>query len=145
MVEYLGAVLAHVEEEVEVDDAGTFGGGVGAVAAHGLLEVEEVVEEVEGGEGGFEEGGGVEEARLVEVADRVGGVEGGDGGDVAEGGEAVECLAEVGIGRAEGGREVGAEGDRGGHANLLRMQEDGGEDCFGIGECGLGGEFEAMG
>ena len=109
------ALVAGVEEEIEVDDAGTFGWGVGAVAAHGVLDGEEGVEEVEGGEGGVEEGGGVEEAGLVEVADGVGGVEAGDGGEVAEGGEAVEGLAEVGLGGAEGGGEVGAEGDGGGH------------------------------
>jgi len=75
--------LVGVEEEIEVDDAGAFGWGGGAVAAHGVLDGEEAAEEVEWGKGGFEEGGGVEEARLVEVTDGVGGVEGGDGGDVA--------------------------------------------------------------
>ena len=109
------ALVAGVEEEIEVDDAGTFGWGVGAVAAHGVLDGQEGVKEVEGGEGGVEQGGGVEEAGLVEVADGVGGVEAGDGGEVAEGGEAVEGLAEVGLGGAEGGGEVGAGGDGGGH------------------------------
>ena len=116
VMEDLGAVLADVKEEVEVNDAGALGGGIGAVAAHGLLDGEEGAEQVERGEDGFEEGGGVEEAGLVEVADGVGGVEGGDGGDVAEGGEAVQGFAEVGVGGAEGGGEVGAEGDSGGHA-----------------------------
>ena len=92
----------------------------GAVAAHGVLDGEEAAEEVEGREGGVEERGGVEEAGLVEIADGVGGVEGGDGGDVAEGGEAVEGFAEVGLGWAEGGGEIGAEGDGGDHGGLLR-------------------------
>ena len=55
---------------------GPLGGAVDAVAAHGVLDGEEGMEEVERGEVGFEQGGGVEEARLVEIADGVGGVEG---------------------------------------------------------------------
>jgi hypothetical protein len=107
--------LVGVEKEVEVDDAGAFGRGGGAVAAHGVFDGEEAVEEVERGKRGFEEGGGVEEARLVEIADGVSGVEGGDGGDMAEVGEATEGFAEVGFGRAVEGGEIGAEGDGGGH------------------------------
>jgi hypothetical protein len=90
-----------VEQEVEVDDARAFGWGGGAVSTHGVLDGEEVVEEVEWGESCVEEGGGVEEAGLVEVANGVGGVEGGYGGDVTEGGEAAEGFAEVGVGWAE--------------------------------------------
>ncbi len=110
-----------VEQEIEVEDARALGWSVGAVAAHGVFDREELVEEDVWGEGSFEEGGGVEETRLVEIAYRVGGVEGGDGGDMAEGGEAGEGLAEVGFGRAVGGGEVGAEGDGGGHAQCNRV------------------------
>lgn len=91
-------MVVGVEEKVEIDDSGAFGRGVGAVAAHGVLDGEEAVKEIEWGEGGVEEGGGVEELWLVEVAYGVGGVEGGDGGDAAEGSEAVEGFAEVGVG-----------------------------------------------
>ncbi len=103
-----GGVVVGVEEEVEVDDAGALGRGVDAVATHGVFDGEELVEEVVRGEGGFEEGGGVEEAGLVEIANGVGGVEGGDGGDAAEDGKTGEGFAEVGFGWAVGGGEVGA-------------------------------------
>jgi hypothetical protein len=126
MENLVGAVLVGIEEEVEVDDAGAFGRGVGSVATHGVLDGEELVEEVEGGEAGFEEGGGVEKAGLVEIAYWVGGVEGGDGRDLAEGGEAGEGFAEVGLRGAVGGGEVGAEGYSGDHADGLRMQQRGG-------------------
>ena len=80
-----------------------------------MLDGEELVEEIDGGEVGFEHGGGVEEARLIEIADGVGGVEGGDCGDMAEGGEAGEGFAEVGFGWAVRGGKIGAEGDGGDH------------------------------
>ncbi len=115
------AAGAGVEQEIEVDDARAFGRCGGAVAAHDVLDGEEAVEEVEGRERGIEQGGGVEEVRLVKVADGGGGVEGGDGGDVAEVGEAVEGFAEIGVGWSEAGGEVGAEGDGGGHAGVLRV------------------------
>lgn len=102
------------------------------------------MEEIEGGEGGFEEGGGVEEARLVKVTDGVGGVEGGDCGDAAEGDEAMESFAEVGFGWAEGGGKIGAEGNSGDHANLLRMLERGGVGqggCFDVSLGGFAGSF----
>ena len=79
------------------------------------------MEEVEGREVGIEERGGVEEARLIEIAYRVGGMEGGDGCDMAERGEAGEGFAEVGVGWAVGGREIGAEGDGGDHAGRFRQ------------------------
>ena len=101
-------MLVYKEEEVEVEDAGAFGWGIGAVAAHGVFNGEELVEEIEGRKVGLEEGGGVEEAGLVEIAYGVGSVEGGDGGDAAEGGEAGDGFAEVGFWGAVGGGEVGA-------------------------------------
>ena len=109
-----------MEKQVEVDDAGTFGRSGGAVAAHGVLDGQEGVEEIERGKVGFEQGGGVEEARLIDIADGVGGVEGGDGDDMAEVGEAFEGFAEVGLGWAVGGGEIGTEGDGGDHAGKLK-------------------------
>jgi len=85
-----------VEEQIEVDDAGAFWWGCGAVAAHLLFDGEEGLEEVFGGEICFEEGGGVEEVGLVKVADGGGVVEGGDFGDGAEVGEVFEGGVEVG-------------------------------------------------
>jgi hypothetical protein len=107
--------FSDVEEEIEVDDAGALRWDGGAVATHGVLDGEKATEDVERASIGFEERGGVEEARLVEIADGVGCVKAGDGGDLAEIGEAVEGFAEVVGGRAEAGREVGAESDGGGH------------------------------
>jgi hypothetical protein len=91
------AVGIDVEEEIEIDDARTFGGSVGAIASHGVFDGEKMVENVEWAEVSFQEDGSVEEARLFEVANGIGCVEGGDGGDVAEAGEAAESFAEVGF------------------------------------------------
>ena len=110
------SVLVGVEKEIEIDDAGALGGNGGAVAAHVVFDGEEAVEEVEGGQTGFEQSGGVEEARLVEIAHGVGGMEAGDGDDASESGEAAKGFTEVVGGRTEGGGKIGAEGDGSGHS-----------------------------
>jgi len=91
-----------VEQQVQVNDAWALGWGVGAVAAHGVFDGEQVVKEIEWGERCFEKSGGVDETRLIEVANGVGGVEGGDGGDRAQRFEVVEGFVEVRCRIAEG-------------------------------------------
>ena len=107
-----GGPISGVEEQVEIDGAGALGGVIGgADAAHGGFDGEKGAQEFERAEGGFEQRGGVGEARLVTEAYGVGFVEAGGRDDGAETGEAVKSLAEVFGGGAEGRREIGAEGD----------------------------------
>lgn len=118
MWECEGGVLHHdgaVEEQIEVDDARSFGWGGGAVAAHGVLDGEQAVEEIEGKDVGFQQGGGVDEARLVGVADGIGLVELGDGFEAAEVVEPANGFAQVVGGATESGLQVGAESDGGEH------------------------------
>ncbi len=106
--------LAVVEEQVEVERAWAFEGSGGAVAAQALLDVEEAVEEIEGQKGGLKEGGGVEEAGLVWGWPHGRGVnEAGHGYDGAESGKGLNGGVKVGLARAEGAGEIGAEGDGG--------------------------------
>ncbi len=108
-----------VEQDVEVDDAGTVGDGGGAVAAHLLLDGEEGGEELGGWEWSAQQGGGVEEMRLIEVADRGGVLEGRDLLHFAEGAHVFDGGAEIGFAVSE----VGAEGD-GGELWFGRSQVD---------------------
>jgi len=74
-----------IEQNVEVQRAGTVGNCVGAIAAEVLLDEEQRAEQLDGSEAGIERHGGVEEARLIGIANRHGGVERGAGGHAAEG------------------------------------------------------------
>lgn len=113
-----GDLAFGVEEKVEIDKTRALGRVIAvADASHAGFKGEERAQEFDWAEGGFEQGGGVGEARLVEETHGVSFVEAGDCGDVAQAGEAVESLVEVaGGGRVvggSGGREVGAEGNGG--------------------------------
>jgi hypothetical protein len=100
-----------VKEDVEVEGARAVGDAVGAVASKLAFDGQEAGEEGLGIEGGFKEGGGVEEGGLVGVADGGGFVIRGDGGEAAEVCEAAEGGIEGLTGRAGGAGEVGAEGE----------------------------------
>ena len=99
-----------VVDEVEVK--GARGVGEGAFAAEFLLGLLHQIEEFAGGEGGFDDGGGIGEIGLVCVADGGGAVEGGEAQ-----GQDLRVGAQVfgGGGDGVGGRaKVAAEGDGGG-------------------------------
>jgi hypothetical protein len=97
-----------IKDDIEIEGTGAVGDGGRTVAAEVMLDFEQVAEEFERRERGFERDDGIEEARLTGEADGSSGVERGAGSDAAEGGEATEGDGKCGVGRAGGARQVGA-------------------------------------
>ena len=90
-----------VEQQVEVDNARTFGWSGGAVAAHGVLDGEKSVKEIKRSKRCFEQSCGVYELRLVEIADRSCGVKAGDSFNPAKRGHSAESFVKIVCGWAE--------------------------------------------
>ncbi len=103
-----------VEEQVEVEGARSLGNAVGAVAAEGAFDFEEVVEQGLRPERRFEGDGGVEESGLVGVSDWLGLEVRGFGCEAAQFGELEDGRVEGLAGRSGGAGKVGAEGEVGG-------------------------------
>ena len=119
----LGEHETAIEEDVEVEGAGSVGDGSGAIASEGALDGEKSVEKWARRKIGFKSDDGVEEARLIGEADGLSGIERGTRGDAAERANLLKGRGERSIGRPGGAGKVGAESDVGeGHA-LLRVAE----------------------
>jgi len=91
-----------IQQQIEVDDAWTFGRSRGAIAAHGMLNRKKTVKQFKRRECCFEQSCGVYEIRLIEIADGSRGVKAGDSFNPAERGHAVQSFAKIGCGWAEG-------------------------------------------
>lgn len=100
-----------VEEDIEVEGAGSAGDGGGAIAAERSLDGEERVKQWARCEIGFKSDDGVEETRLIGKADGLGGIERRTRSDAAEFCDLLERGGQRGVGRACGAWKVGAEGD----------------------------------
>ena len=109
----LGEDEIAVEEDVEVEGAGTVGNGAGAVASERALDGEKRVKEPARREIGFKRNDGVEEARLIGEADGLGGIKRGTRGDAAQIANVLQGRGKRDIGRPGRAGKVGAEGDGG--------------------------------
>jgi len=99
-----------VEENVEVEGAGTVWDGGGAITTEETLDEKEGGEEGSRSECGVKDDDGVEEAGLIGEADGGGGIEPGTRGDASDGRELLEGSGERGVGMAGEAGKVGAEG-----------------------------------
>ena len=84
-----------IQQQIEVDDAWTFGRSRGAIAAHGMLDFKKAVEQVEWRDSCFEQNCSVYEIRLIEIADGSRGVKARDGFDFAERGHSTESFVKI--------------------------------------------------
>jgi hypothetical protein len=82
-------------EEVEVDDARTLGGDGFPTASHGMFYLEELAQEREGLEVGFQQNRGIEEVGLLDKAHRGGVQKGTNRVDSTEMGKSSDGLAEI--------------------------------------------------
>jgi hypothetical protein len=102
-----------VEENVEVEGAGTVGDGGGAIPAEDTFDEKEGCEEGSRSERGFKDDYGIQEAGLICEADGRSGIERRSRGDASDGLEFWEGRGERGVGMAGEAGKVGAEGDVG--------------------------------